>query len=203
MHEIGCLTNNQDHSGDEVLLQSYVLAIGQHDEQAFENLYEATLSRVYGLALRITRNKQAAEEVTEDVYWQIWRTALYFDSQRGTVMAWLLMIARSRALDYLRRQDTAEICEAPESLISEPNWANDPQDLLAATQKNVQLNQALLRLDPVQRQLIALAFFRGLTHEEITAYTGVALGTVKSHIRRGLKQLQDILAEHSVENIPS
>ncbi|MEQ1777829.1 MAG: sigma-70 family RNA polymerase sigma factor [Nitrosomonas sp.] len=203
MLEMEYPANNQDHSADEVRLQSYVLAIGQHDEQALESLYESTLSRVYGLALRITRNKQAAEEVTEDVYWQVWRTARCFNAQRGTVMAWLLIIARSRALDYLRQEDAAEICEAPELLILEPICVGDPQDLLIATQRKTQLNQALLQLDPIQRQLIALAFFRGLTHEEITAYTGIALGTVKSHIRRGLKYLQDILVKYSVENTSS
>ncbi len=181
-------------------MQTWVTAIANHDEQALAELYEATLARIYGLALRITRNTQAAEEVTEDIYWQVWREAPRFDSQRGNVMAWLLTIARSRALDYLRKEDNAELCEEPELLlIDEPARNSNPQDLLLATQKNLLLNQALQQLEPIQRQLIAMAFFRGLTHEEIASFTAIPLGTVKSHIRRALKQLYDTLEEDLIK----
>lgn len=181
-------------------MHSWVIAIGMQDEQALANLYEATLARVYGIALRITRNVQAAEEVAEDVYWQVWREAPRFDAKRGNVTAWLLTIARSRALDYLRKQDDAELCEEPELLLmNEPSRDGDPEGLLAATQKKHKLNQALLQLEPVQRQLVAMAFFRGLTHEEITVFTGMALGTVKSHIRRALKQLHDVLEDDLIK----
>lgn len=187
-------TKNHDCSAVDAQLQTWVTAIATHDEQALANLYEATLSRVYGIALRITRNAQAAEEVSKDVYWQVWREAPRFDAQRGNVIAWLLTIARSRALDYLRKADDTELCEEPELLLAhEPSHEGDPQDLLAATQNNLKLNQALQQLEPMQHQLVALAFFRGLTHEEIAAFTDMALGTVKSHIRRALKQLHDFL----------
>lgn len=187
-------------SANEIQMQAWVTAIAGHDEQALAELYEETLARVYGLALRITRSPQAAEEVSEDVYWQVWREALRFDAQRGNVIAWLLTITRSRALDYLRKQDSAELCEEPELLLMhESSYDGDPQDLLSATQTNHQLNQALQQLEPVQRQLVAMAFFRGLTHEEITTFTGMALGTVKSHIRRALKQLHDALKEDLIK----
>lgn len=189
-------------TSDELMqLQNCIAAIGLHDELALQVLYDATLSRVYGLALRITRNKQSAEEVTEDVFWQVWRNARDFDPKRGSVIAWLLMMTRSRALDYLRRQDLAETSGEPESLVSEVALDENPQDLLCAIQNNKLLNAALLELEPIQRQLIAMAFFRGLTHEEITEFTGIPLGTVKSHIRRALKRLQGILAEHLAEGI--
>lgn len=185
---------------EDVQMYSWVTAIGMHDEQALANLYEATLARVYGIALRITRNVQAAEEVSEDVYWQVWREAPRFDAERGNVIAWLLTIARSRALDYLRKQDAAELCEEPELLlVDEPSREGDPEDLLAATQKNHKLNQALLQLEPIQRQLVAMAFFRGLTHDEIAVFTGMALGTVKSHIRRALKQLHEELEDDLIK----
>lgn len=189
-------THNRDSSAADAHMQALVTAIAAHDEQALADLYEATLNRVYGVALRITRNAQAAEEVSEDVYWQVWREAPRFDAQRGNVTAWLLTIARSRALDYLRKADDAELCEEPEALLlDEPSHEGDPQDLLAATQNNAKLNQALQQLEPVQRQLVAMAFFRGLTHEEIAAFSNMALGTVKSHIRRALKQLHDVLED--------
>lgn len=201
MSEILSDTACPSTSDELVQLQNCVAAIGLHDENALQVLYDATLSRVYGLALRITRNKQSAEEVTEDVFWQVWRNARDFDPKRGSVIAWLLMMTRSRALDYLRRQDLAESSEEPESLVSEVALDENPQDLLCAIQNNKLLNAALLELEPIQRQLIAMAFFRGLTHEEITEFTGIALGTVKSHIRRALKRLQGILAGHLSESI--
>ena len=193
-------THNRDSNAADAHMQALVTAIAAHDEQALADLYETTLNRVYGVALRITRNAQAAEEVSEDVYWQVWREAPRFDAQRGNVTAWLLTIARSRALDYLRKADDAELCEEPEALLlDEPSHEGDPQDLLAATQNNAKLNQALQQLEPVQRQLVAMAFFRGLTHEEIAAFSNMALGTVKSHIRRALKQLHDVLEDDLVK----
>lgn len=192
--------NRSDCNTGDAQMHAWVTAIARHDEQALAELYEATLARVYGIALRIIRNPQAAEEVSENVYWQVWREAPRFVAQRGNVIAWLLTIARSRALDYLRKADDAELCEEPELLLTnEPSHDGDPQDLLAAAQNNAKLNQALQQLEPVQRQLVAMAFFRGLTHEEIADFSDMALGTVKSHIRHALKQLHDVLEDDLVK----
>ncbi|HMV54253.1 MAG TPA: sigma-70 family RNA polymerase sigma factor [Rhodocyclaceae bacterium] len=182
-------------ASDEATLRGWIAAVGRGDEQALGHLYDATLGRVYGLALRITRNAQAAEEVAEDVYWQVWRQALRFDPARGSAMTWLLTIARSRALDSLRREDEADAHPEPETLAgAEVAQEGDPQDLLAASQRNRALHAALETLDALPRQLLALAFFRGLTHEEIAAQTALPLGTVKSHIRRALTALRGVLA---------
>lgn len=180
---------------DEMRLRGWIAAIARGDEQALGNLYDATLGRVHGLALRITRNAQAAEEVAEDVYWQVWRQALRFDPARGNAMTWLLTIARSRALDSLRRVDEADAHPEPETLIAaEAAQEGDPQDLLEATQRSHALHAALETLDALPRQLLALAFFRGLTHEEIAEQSALPLGTVKSHIRRALTALRGVLA---------
>lgn len=182
-------------AADETSLRRWIAAVGRGDEQALGNLYDATLGRVYGLALRVTRNTQAAEEVAEDVYWQVWRQALRFDPARGNAMTWLLTIARSRALDSLRRADEADAHPEPETLVApEAAHEGDPQDLLEATQRSRALHAALQTLDALPRQLLALAFFRGLTHEEIAAQTALPLGTVKSHIRRALTALRGVLA---------
>lgn len=179
---------------DEARLRGWIAAIGRGDESALGHLYDATLGRVHGLALRITRNAQAAEEVAEDVYWQVWRQALRFDPARGNAMTWLLTIARSRALDSLRREDEADAHPEPETLIAaEAAQEGDPQDLFEATQRSHALHAALETLDAQPRQLLALAFFRGLTHEEIAQQTALPLGTVKSHIRRALAALRGVL----------
>jgi RNA polymerase sigma-70 factor (ECF subfamily) len=165
------------------------------DEDAFAELYDATVARVHGLALRILREPRAAEEVTEDVFFQVWRQARRYDPARGRPLAWMLTIARSRALDHLRRRDPAQSHAEPDTLLeAEPAAAGGPQDLLVASRDNARVHAALASLDPVPRQLIALAFFRGYTHEEIALHEDLPVGTVKSHIRRALAALRTILA---------
>lgn len=190
-------------AADELRLREWIAAVVRRDQAALAALYEAMVGRVYGLALRITREVQTAEEVAEDTFWQIWRQAPRFEAARGTALAWIMTIARSRALDALRRADPAECREDAAELADSADGADapaggspargDPQDLLCAVQQGHRLHAALARLEPLPRQLVALAFFRGLSHEEIAGQTGLPLGTVKSHIRRALIRLRDLL----------
>ena len=184
--------------GVERRLRGLIARIARQDEAALGELYDATHGAVHGLALRITRNAALAQEATEDGYWQVWRQALRYDERRGNAMAWILTIARSRALDALRRDDPAEAHPEPELLLEGlPSADGDPQDLLIATERDRAVHAALATLDALPRQLLALAFFRGLTHEEIAAATLLPLGTVKSHIKRSLAVLKaQLLAEH-------
>lgn len=172
-------------------LRLWIAQVVEQDENALASLYDAMAGRVYGLALRITRNVQTAEEVVEDTFWQIWRQAPRFDPARGNATAWMLTMTRSRALDALRRVDPA----MPDTEFGEHevDLADGPEEQLAHSQAGKQLNAALARLEPLPRQLVALAFFRGLSHEEIATHTGLPLGTVKSHIRRALIRLRDTL----------
>ncbi|HWP00079.1 MAG TPA: sigma-70 family RNA polymerase sigma factor [Methylococcus sp.] len=199
------LARTPQHNGadqaNERLLQEWIGRIVDQDQQAFAALYEAMIGKVYGLALRITRRVPLAEEVAEDTFWQIWRQAPRFDAARGSAAAWIMTIARSRALDALRGIDPAE-CEAEpgEPAGSEASSRDDPLDLLAAMQRGHRLHAALAGLDPESRQLVALAFFRGLSHEEIAAQTQLPLGTVKSQIRRALARLRQALAGDADSN---
>lgn len=176
---------------DEAQLQEWIARIVAQDEHAMGELYEAMVGRVYALALRITRQVQAAEEVVGDAFWQVWRQAPRFDAARGTAVSWILTITRSRALDALRRRDRAEPLD--DERLADLQSGGDPQDLLAAVENEHRLHAALRNLDPLPRQLVALAFFRGLSHEEIASHTCLPLGTVKSHIRRALLRLRDLL----------
>ena len=178
--------------------RNWLAAIAQRDESALSAFYDATVSRVYGLALRITRQPEAAAEVVSDVYFQVWREAGRYDVRRGKVAAWLMTICRSRALDLLRRAEEAEAHPEPESLRPEAAEQDTAQDLLAATQQHAALHGALLRLEPLQRQLIALAFFRGLSHQEIAVHARLPLGSVKTHIRNALAVLRECLPEKSL-----
>ena len=175
----------------EARLAALVARFAASDQKALSELYDLTVSRIFTMARSITRNRQCAEEVTEDVYWQVWRQALRFDAQRGTVMAWLLTLARSRALDHLRRSDAALARPEARNLIDESADPHaDPAQLLSTSQTEQLLAAALQILDSKPRQLLALAFYRGLTHEEIAAQTDLPLGTVKSNIRRALATLR-------------
>lgn len=177
---------------DDTLLR-HVAGMLDRDQAALGSLYDATAGRIYGVALRIVRQPELAEEVVSDTYYQAWRDCSRYDAVRGKVLAWLLIICRSRALDALRRRDEALTHPDPHELADEPSDRDNPQDLLAAVRENAALHAALVRLTPLQRQLVALAFFRGYSHSEIEQHTGIPLGSVKTHIRKALAILRGAL----------
>jgi len=188
---------------DDATLAAWIARIARQDERALEALYDATAARVNGLVLRITQRAALAEEVLEDTYWQVWRQAPRFDAARGRPTTWLLAMARSRAIDALRREQRFQHDALPEDDAADASELSDaralpPQDLLEATRGHAHVHAALASLEPRSRQLVALAFFRGLTHEEVAEQQGLPLGTVKSLIRRALQQLKRVMeAEHA------
>lgn len=180
------------------LCAGWLAAMARRDEAALAAFYEATLSRVYGLALRITQSAADAEEAALDAYLQAWREAAAYRPDRGSPLGWLLTITRSRAIDRRRRRDRAESHPDPDILRGDdPTTTGDPGDLLLASKVNGVLHAALTALPPLQRQLVALAFLRDLSHGEIAALTALPLGTVKSHLRRALHQLRGSLGVDS------
>jgi RNA polymerase sigma factor (sigma-70 family) len=179
---------------ENALLLDYVDGVAGGDETALAKLYDVTVGRVYGVALRIVRQPESAEEVVTDVYMQVWKDASRYDASRGKVLGWLLIIARTRSLDLLRRADEAFSHPDPHTLADEPEDSRQsPQDLLLAARDNGALHAALQVLSPLQRQLLSLAFFKGLSHSEIVEHAGLPLGSVKTHIRRALAELRNVL----------
>lgn len=175
---------------DEVALRALISAIGARDESALSALYDATASRVMALALRFTGQHETAEEVVMDVYLQVWRQWDRYSRARGTVMAWIFTICRSRALDWLRRRDPAETHADPYALGIEPCTDSDPLDALVGLEARGRMAKALRGLTRVERQLLSMAFFRGLTHEEIARCTQAPLGSVKTVIRNAMQKLK-------------
>jgi RNA polymerase sigma-70 factor (ECF subfamily) len=172
-------------------LLSLVHAIVERDDTAFSRFYDLTVERVFGLAIAITRNHADAEEVVCDVYLQIWQRASRYSESRGSVLAWLMINCRSLALDLLRRRRAQE--RGTEKLAAEPQQEADElgtEDILNRVQEGTAVHRALSQLSEAQRQVIALAFFQDLSHQEIAAALKLPLGTVKSHIRRGLTTLR-------------
>lgn len=198
-HDAG-IDSPAEQSADERLLEEWIAAVVDQDQSALASLYDALAGHVYGLALRITRQTQLAEEVMQDTFWQVWRQAPRFDAERGSVKAWIMTIARSRALDALRSQKSEECELEPETLaLIQIDDSETPPNLLMAVEQGRNLHQALSALDAVPRQLLSLAFFRGLSHDEIAECSGLPLGTVKSHIRRALLTLHGILVTSGSE----
>ena len=189
---------------NDAQLEAWIAGIVRHDERALLALYEATLPRVYGLVLRLVRRSQLAEEVAEDVFFQVWRQAPRFDPARGRPLTWLLGMARSRAIDAIRREARFQHEELDEQAlpISAPS-ADAGDKLLAVAQGHAELHRALLLLKPQPRQLVALAFFNGLSHEEIASQTALPLGTVKSQIRRALITLRETLGDAGAHALPA
>jgi RNA polymerase sigma factor (sigma-70 family) len=155
-----------------------IYAIAAQDVCAFEKFYEFTVSQIYARALRIVRCRATAEEVTED--------------ERCSPLGWALTICHSRSLDALRRVDKAildpEPTERLDALMQQPMASL--QDFLQTKQENAAMHAAIERLQPEQRQMIGLAFFRGMTHSEISVESQTPIGTVKSQIRRALMTLR-------------
>lgn len=186
---------------DDAQMARWLAQIVERDERALSALYDHTLSRVYGLVLRIVRQPACAEEVVEDTYFQVWRQAPRFDPARGRALSWLLAVARSRAIDALRRESrfTHEGLDGDDAQPVADDALAAAADLVDGARGQALLEQALLDLGAQPRQLVALAFFRGLSHEEIAAQTALPLGTVKSQIRRALIRLREVLGRSGLQ----
>ena len=166
--------------------------ISEGSESALNSFYDFTSRWVFGLALRILADVAEAEEVTLDVYMQVWDKAVDYDHERSTPSAWLLMLTRSRAIDRLRSNAKRNYRE--ESLEIDPsNSVAEPEERLLFVEKSRIIQDALSKLTPQQRKSIELAYFYGLTQTEISSRLGQPLGTVKSWIRLGMLKLREIL----------
>lgn len=158
------------------------------DEDAMGALYDRYSPLVYAVGLRVLADTGAAEDVLQEVFMQLWRNPARFDASRGSLGAWLAVIARNRAIDALRkRRYESDIEDVVVSV--EPDLASDFDRSRAA--KNVR--DVLNGMHPAQREALELAFFEGLTHTEIAAKIGEPLGTIKTRIRAGLLGLRKAL----------
>jgi RNA polymerase sigma-70 factor (ECF subfamily) len=175
-------------------LERLLEGIGRGEEAALAAFYDATSRWVFGLARKVLRDPSLAEEVTIDVYLQVWRSARSYCRERGSPTGWLLSIARSRAIDRLRAGAVLRRREgpSPERLETAAGGA-DPLAAAVDEERRRRVERALASLPPEQGQAIALAYLQGLTHREIAARLEEPLGTVKTRIRLGLMKLREML----------
>lgn len=174
-------------------LVRFVEGMLRGNERALEDLYDATVGKLYALAAAILRNMEDAEEIVCMTYAYAWANAARYDADRGNVLGWLLMICRSRALDRLRQRRTSIATTDATDLENIEAEGHRPDDILSLMQQHSRVRAALSRLTPERRRLVSFAFLQGLSHHEIAQVTGMALGTVKSHLRRALTQLREEL----------
>jgi RNA polymerase sigma-70 factor (ECF subfamily) len=172
------------------------LAVGE--QWPMEVLYDRYVRLVFSVVLKILHDKERAEDVVQEVFARVWRSADRFQDSRGSFSSWLLAIAHNRAIDELRRQGTqkrqvvlADEDDARLRSVSDP--AGGPAEQAWIAQERTRVRKALQQLPPEQREVIVLAYFGGLTQRDIAAQTNTPLGTVKTRVRLGLQKLRDLL----------
>jgi len=172
-------------------LRTSLIALGRGDRNALPDLYQRTSAKLYGVCLRILNERSEADDVLQETYVTVWQRASGFDAARGSPIAWLVAIARNKAIDRLRtRRMTTEPIDAADNV---RDGNPDPAQALEISDEGRRLNDCLGQLEPNQRAAIVGAFLDGATYEQMAARSDVPLGTMKSMIRRSLLKLRGCL----------
>ncbi|WP_159672728.1 sigma-70 family RNA polymerase sigma factor [Andreprevotia sp. IGB-42] len=160
------------------------------DEKALAELYRLTAPKLFGVALRILRRSDWAEEVLQECYVNVWQHAASYSMDKSAPQTWLTRIVRNRCLDWLRRPDH-EVADIDDAIVE--NWADEapgPLARLLSSDDSRRIAGCMQGLEAAHRQVIALAYFDGMSHGELATHMTLPLGTVKSWIRRGLEKLR-------------
>jgi RNA polymerase sigma-70 factor, ECF subfamily len=198
-NEDGVLTG---HTLDDATL---VARVARGEEEALGQLYDRFGQAVYSLCLRVVRDGATAEELTQEVFVRLWRSAASFELARGQVSTWLLRIAHNLALNELRRRQSRPVVasaadwEVASAELADTSGASDPSLVADLRERAEMVHQALRQLPVPQRQAIELAFFGGLSQTEVAAALGAPLGTVKSRIRLGMQRLRELLVAAGID----
>jgi RNA polymerase sigma-70 factor, ECF subfamily len=174
---------HQVEDDDRVLIQR----MASKDANALDVFYTRYNRIAFSLVFRIVRNREDAEDVLTDVFWQVWQQSSRYDASRGKPLAWLLTIARTRAIDRIRSMGRQDLHNHQQREANPAPAAPDPV-IVSATRGAVQ--EALQSLEEQQRIPLEMAYFRGMSHTEIAAALGQPLGTVKDRIRTGMMHLR-------------
>jgi RNA polymerase sigma-70 factor (ECF subfamily) len=173
-------------------LVDLLAATARGDEAAFQRLYEATRAKLYGVALRILRRHDLTEEVVQETYVKIWGSAGRFDASVASPITWMATIARNRAIDLVRKRGEASIEEEPEAM----DIAADVPNPLAAREMTEDLQRLMAclgRLDAERKELVLLAYYNGLSREQLAARLAKPVSTIKTWLRRSLMEIRACL----------
>jgi RNA polymerase sigma-70 factor, ECF subfamily len=174
-------------------LAALLARCGLADRHAFSQLYEATKSKLFAVSLRIVKERHLAEEVLQDSFVSIWNNAAGYATAKSAPMTWMTAIVRNRSLDLIRRPHVEMQDDEDFFTLNLEDDSLGPQDLLLQSRDKARVENCMKGLDGEQLQTISLAFFNGLSHSEVADHLGKPLGTVKTHIRRGLQKLKGCL----------
>lgn len=163
------------------------------DQSALGELYDATSRLVFGLVLRIVGDRASAEEVLLDVYTQAWRQAANYDAERGAPLAWLMTIARSRAIDRIRSSRHDQLKDPLDAVAEITDREPSPEQATVDSERRRLVRAALETLPAEQREVVELAYYSGLSHSEIASRLGQPLGTVKTRTRLAMIKLREML----------
>jgi RNA polymerase sigma-70 factor (ECF subfamily) len=175
---------------DNAVLEPLLRRCASREAAALDELYRLTAPRLLAVLMRMLRVREQAEDALQDVYVRVWQQAAQFDDQKGRVMAWLVSIARNRAIDLQRAQRATVVLDAAELAGAEQLRVAADSDAAEFSAAARALQRCLELLGGAQKRCLVLAYQHGLTHEKIALSTGAALGTVKSWVRRGLQSLK-------------
>ncbi len=182
-------------------LAALLTAASTGDELAFADLYDEVGPRVYAMVLRVLRDVHQSEEVTQEVFLEIWQTSHRFDPARGSAFSWLMTMAHRRAIDRVRRSEASRRRDAADAARSR-STAYDQTAVEAHASLDAQtVRAALATLSPGQREALELSYFGGFTHTEISRMLQLPLGTAKSRIRDGLTRLRLVMAPGTTEPV--
>jgi RNA polymerase sigma factor (sigma-70 family) len=194
-----------DHTDRALELADLLARVALRDRQAFQKLYERSSPHLFAVVLRIQRNRTLAEDVLQEVYVNIWRSAASYDVHRAQALTWLTSVARNRAIDSLRRRQTEPDTVSSQTWHGDGDPDNDdmiervaseepgPEQLLMRAAQAQSIQGCMGELSAEQQQSLALAFYQGLSHAEVADHLSQPLGTVKSWLRRGLQALKGCL----------
>ncbi len=166
---------------------------GRGDEAAFAQLYDATSTRAYGLAVRVVRDPSQAEEVAQEAFLEIWRTASRFDAAKGSAVSWILTLVHRKAVDRVRSAEASTRRDTTYHQGSQWVEHDSTAEAVHATMEARRVRQAMDSLTEVQREVLELAYFKGYTHTEVATMLDLPLGTAKTRIRDGLIRLRDTM----------
>jgi RNA polymerase sigma-70 factor, ECF subfamily len=174
-------------------LERLLALVARGDEQAFAELYQQVAAAVFGLVSRVVRNPAQAEEVAQEVFVELWRTASRFDPARGSARSWIMTCAHRRAVDRVR---SAECAARRDDLVGRRDQGRPYDEVVEQVEASLErgrVRRGLDALTDLQREAVVLAYYGGYTHREISELLGVPSGTVKTRLRDGLIQLRDHL----------
>lgn len=202
--ESSILRTNDELAISRLSDEALVAQVARGDSAALEALYDRHNSTVLGLTLKIIGDRAAAEDILQETFWRVWKSADTFQSQRGSFTSWLFRIARNLAIDVYRRNNVRpQVMPDSDDNVSVLDRTPDPDTDVAeqaqAILQNKQVRGAMSSLPGVQRQVIEMAYFYGMTRQEIAEVTGEALGTIHTRARLALQKLKEELERQKFE----